>query len=298
MRKYLVLVLIFLVAGGVIFGNGLREDPTRFLTDVGDLDEWINDPNTVIIDARSAEDYQAGFIPGAVNLFTPSLDTTVILEDGTEIQRIVQPSDEIVFPLQDAGINKDSRVVIYDAGRSTLAPRLFWILDYYGHENVSILDGGLPAWTGSGGEISTRVADVELGNFIPAAQSEKLADFEYVRSAIAGDAIMVCNALSAESHAGGAIPNSVNLPRNTAFVAEDIPYLEQASRLVELLDSIGHDRNQEIVFYCGAGYAAAVDYFIARYVGLPSVRMYDGSLRDWNARGGELTPNGIVATNS
>lgn len=298
MRKYWLPTLIFLIAAGALFGNGLKEDPTRLLTNAEELGEWLNDPKTVVIDARSFDDYQAGFIPGAVNVFTPSLDTTVKLDDGTEIQRIVQPSDEIVFPLQDAGINKDSRVIIYDAGRSTLAPRLFWILDYYGHKNVSILDGGFPAWVGSGGQISTTISDTAPGNFVPSAQPGKLADFEYVKTAINGDAVMVCNALSAESHAGGAIPNSVNLPQTTTFVGEDIPFLEQASRLQELLDSIGHDRNQEIVFYCGAGYAAAVDYFVARYIGLPSVRMYDGSLRDWTARGGELTPNGEPASSS
>jgi len=298
MRKYLLFVSILLVLGGAVFSSGLKEDPTRFLTDVDELGDWINDSETIIIDARSFEDYQAGFIPGAVNVFTPSLDTTVVLGDGTEIQRIVQPSEEIVFPLQDAGINKNSRVVIYDAGRSTLAPRLFWILDYYGHKNVSILDGGIAAWVGSGGRISTSISDVTTGNFIPLAQPEKHADFEYVKTAINGDAVLVCNALSAESHAGGAIPNTVNLPQTTTFVAGDIPLLEQATRLEELLDSIGHDPEQEIVFYCGAGYAAAVDYFIARYIGLPSVRMYDGSLRDWTARGGELTPDGAPATSS
>lgn len=292
LRRALVLAVVLNLAV-LSFGGGLQEtDTTGFLTEIDDLEGLLDNPRAVLIDARSFDDYSQGFIPGAVNLFSPSLDRTITLEDGTQVAAMVQTPEEIIFPLQDAGISKNSSVYIYDAGRSSLASRLFWVLDYYGHKNVSIVNGGVAKWVAEGNELSTVVQDVPAGNFVPTAQPEKLADFDYVQIAIKGDSILVCDALSASSYSDGAIPNTKSLPKNTTFTDEEVPYFRQAEHLETLLEDIGHDWEQEVVFYCGAGYAAAVDYFIARYIGLPNVRMYDGSLRDWTARGGELTPGG------
>lgn len=292
LRRTLVLGFVLNLAV-LSFGGGLQEaDTTGFLTEIADLEELLDNPRAVLIDARSFDDYSQGFIPGAVNLFTPSFDRTITLEDGTQVTAMVQAPEEIKFPLQDAGINRNSKIYIYDAGRSSLAPRLFWILDYYGHKNVSIVNGGVAKWVAEGNELSTEVQDVSVGNFVPTAQPEKLADFDYVQTAINGDSILVCDALSASSYSEGAIPNTKSLPQSTTFTEEEVPYFKQAEHLETLLEEIGHDWEQEVVFYCGAGYAAAVDYFIARYIGLPNVRMYDGSIRDWTARGGELTPGG------
>lgn len=273
-------------------GNSEAGDTENLLVSVEELQERLGDSRTLVLDARDYGDYASGSIPGAVSLPTNDLNRTVVLDDGTEVPRIVQEADEIVYPLQDAGISADSRIVIYDQGGSTLAPRLFWILDYYGHTNLAILDGGFSAWQGSGLEVSTAVPDVPRGDFIPVANPEKHADFDYVTQSLGSDSTMICNALSESSFADAAIPGSTNLPQANLFATDGVPYLKQAEILETLLEEIGFDRSKEIVFYCGAGYAASVDYFVARLIGLPRVRMYDGSLQDWRARDGELLPGG------
>ena len=54
-----------------------------------------------------------------------------------------------------------------------------------------------------------------------------------------------------------------------------------------------HDfKDGEVIFYCGAGYAASVNYFVARALGYTNVRLYDGSKSDWTARGEQLLPSG------
>ena len=290
-RFLLVSILaIMVVAAGFASGRTEARDPLLLSTE--QLVERLDDSRTLILDARGFDQYRDGFIPGAVSLPTDSLNQVVLLDDGTEVQRVVQSADEIVYALQDAGISANSRIVIYDQGGSTLAPRLFWILEYYGHTNVAILDGGFAAWTADGLDTSTQVVDIARGDFVPDPQPQRIADFDYVSAAIGSDSIMLCNALSEASFANAAIPTSKSLPQTNVFATDGVPLLKQADVLETLLDDIGFDRDHEIVFYCGAGYAASVDYFVARLIGLERVRMYDGSLIDWRARGGELTPGG------
>lgn len=290
-----LIALILILAATSAFATGRGEVNEDLLISADELSEILDHPRTVIIDAREFAGYSQGFIPGAVNIYPRAdLDHTTVLDDGTEVEALVLPAEDIIFPLQDAGINRNSRVVIYDSGASSLAPRVFWTLDYYGHRNVAILNGGLPAWEAAGGALSTEIVDVEPGNFVPRPNEDKIADFEYVSAAISGNATMVCNALSERSYESGAIPRSTNLSYGEFFPDDGVPLLAQADVLDELLNDIGYDRSKEIVFYCGRGYAASVDYFAARYLGIENVRLYDGSLRDWNARGGELLPSGGV----
>lgn len=292
-RLTATLAVVLLIAG-TAFAAGSREsvEPENLLVSAEELRERLDDSKTLVLDARDYGDYASGSIPGAISLPTNDLNRTVVLEDGTEVPRIVQEADEIVYALQDAGISTGSRIVIYDQGGSTLAPRLFWILDYYGHTNLAILDGGFSAWQASGLEVSTGIPDVPRGDFVPVADPEKHADFEYVTQSLGSDSTMICNALSESSFAEAAISGSTNLPQANLFATDGVPYLKQAEIFETLLNDIGFDRSKEIVFYCGAGYAASVDYFVARLIGLPRVRMYDGSLQDWRARQGELLPGG------
>ncbi len=287
------LLLIILVSGS-LFAAGARNrpEPVELLVSLEQLQSRLDDEHTLVLDARAYGDYVSGSIPGAVSLPTDGLNRSVQLDNGREVPRIVQEADEIIYALQDAGINHNSRIVIYDQGGATLAPRLFWILEYYGHTNVAILDGGFAAWQAAGLPTSTELTDVARGDFVPVAVPERHADFDYIVSVMGSDSTMICNALSEASFADAAIPGSTNLPQANLFANDGVPLLRHEEVLEQLLHDIGFDRSQEIVFYCGAGYAAAVDYFVARLIGLERVRMYDGSLQDWRARDGQLLPAG------
>ncbi|TVQ29475.1 MAG: hypothetical protein EA382_00170, partial [Spirochaetaceae bacterium] len=219
MRKLhrFILVSILAVVGAAAFASGRVEARDPLLVSTEQLAQRLDDQRTLILDARGFAEYRDGFIPGAVSLPTDSLNQVVVLDDGTEVGRIVQSADDIVYALQDAGINTNSRIVIYDQGGSTLAPRLFWILEYYGHTNVAVLDGGFAAWTAAGLGTSTQVADIARGDFVPVAQPHKHADFDYVSAAIGSDSIMLCNALSEASFANAAIPTSTSLPQTNVF---------------------------------------------------------------------------------
>lgn len=298
-RSFTLIAAALIVLAGCATSEGQYGETfanPQFIVNVDELASTLDSDEVVILDVRSAEDYESGHIPGAVSLPISWLERVEVLEDGTEVKNLVLGPDDITPVFQDAGIDRRSHVVIYDAGRHVLAARVFWMLDYYGHTNIAVLDGGFAAWTQTGRPTTTETPSIEIGNFVARPDESKIADFEYVQARLGSDATALCNALGHESFAEAAIPGSVNVPQSTTYTDGETPVLRSAQEMVALLEQVGISRDSEVVFYCGAGYAAAQDYFVARALGLTNVRLYDGSLRDWRARGGELTPGGEPTT--
>lgn len=278
----------------VVTNDGPRQLEELLVT-ADELAALSDDGEVLILDARDVDDHAQGVIPGAVSLPTEELNRTVVLDDGTEVPRIVQEADDIAAPLRAAGVSVDVPIVVYDNGAETSATRIFWVLDYYGHERVSVLDGGIVGWEAAGGELSTTPAEVPAGDFTPEPIPARHADYDQVREAMFSDTVMVCNALSAESYEEGSIEGSANLHATSLFADGDVPLFRGDEVLAEMLEDAGYEDGQEFLSFCGSGYMASVNYFAARLLGLEQVRMYDGSLADWNARGGALLPSGTDA---
>ena len=264
----------------------------EYLVSAGELDGRLASAGLVVLDAREPDQYRAGHIPGAVNLPLSQLQYDVRLPDGEVSPANVKPAAQIRGPFQKAGINQGSHLVIYDGGETYRATREWWMLDYYGHTHISVLDGGLAAWKTRGGKLSTGTVRPAHGDFEPVADPEKIATFAYVQSHIGTKATAVCDALSASSFSSGAIPGSINLPWTEAVDANAFGKLKGAAQLASLLESLHLSRDHEIIFYCRRGYVSSLEYFIARTLGYTRVRLYDGSLSDFTARGGKLAPGG------
>ncbi|MFP4636752.1 MAG: sulfurtransferase [Nitriliruptoraceae bacterium] len=298
-KPILIIVGIGVLAvagGGVLYANlgdqQLKRERDQLLVGAEELADRLENDETVVIDARPADDYDAGAIPGSVNVPVDALNQTVELDDGGEVESIVKDPDEITEPLQAAGIDKETEVVVYDNGGETSATRVFWVLDYYGHPNVSVLDGGSAAWTASDRELSQQEPQVAAGDFVPEPRPERHADFDYVQQSLGSDSVMLCNALSFESYADGSIEGSVNLHATELFADGDVPYFRADDVLAQMLTDSGYQEGQEFLSFCGRGNMASINYFAGRLLGLEQVRMYDGSLVDWRARDGETLPEG------
>jgi thiosulfate/3-mercaptopyruvate sulfurtransferase len=277
---------------------GFADEPARedfahpeYIVSAAELEERLGSHGLLIIDTRNKMRYRMGHIPGAVHLSPSDLERSETLANGETVTNLVMGPEQITPRLQAAGINPESRIVIYDRGRHVLAARLWWMLDYYGHRHIAILDGGFEAWKALEGATDRTEPEPERGSFVARPHPEKHADYEYVSANLGSKATAVCDALSANSFAEGAIPGSVNLPQS-GTIDPTSALLKSAEELRAMLAQLDIGPEQEIVFYCGAGYAAAQDYFVARAIGVERVRLYDGSLKDWRARGGVVTPSG------
>jgi thiosulfate/3-mercaptopyruvate sulfurtransferase len=123
---------------------------------------------------------------------------------------------------------------------------------------------------------------------VPLPDGEKLAEFAYVLACAGSPGVQLCNALPADSFRRETIPGSRSLPYRDTFRTRRIPRLRTPGELEELMGRVASPA-EELIVYCGVGYTACQDYWVARLLGYPRVRMYDGSLADWKARGGPLS---------
>jgi thiosulfate/3-mercaptopyruvate sulfurtransferase len=240
------------------------------------------------------EQYLAAHVPGAA-----FVDVTGELSDPAGRHAFTLPSAEALAGAFGAvGIGDDTHVVVYDTVGSAWATRVWWLLRWLGHDQVSVLDGGLAAWRAAGfatgsGEDDDLAARATVGTLTPRERPELLATLPEVERISSGEAPgLLVNALDPATFRGdqevstyarrGRIPGSVNLPLVTLLdpaTGRFLPTEALRDRLHAggLLDADG------AVTYCGGGIAATLPAFAAFVVAGVEVAVYDGSLSEWTA---------------
>ena len=243
-----------------------------------------------LFDARDAEAYEEGHIPGAVNMHPSTLERTEILDDGEEVANQLRPVEEITAYLRAAGVSNDVPVCVYDEGGGYLAARVWWALDVCGHPRPQLLDGGYFCWTTEVDITSTEPPPGRRGNFVPAPDEGKRLGFSEVITAIGDSRAVLCNTLPVDSFFQETLPGSISFPYTDTFADDNFPLLRSRHELAATFAERGITHRHHIVCFCGIGYSASQLYFAARYAGFPNVSLYDGSMVEWSARGGGLVP--------
>lgn len=251
-----------------------------------DLDE----SGVVVLDARSADAYNAGHIPGAL-----SMPWQQFVDSKTNLK----PVSELETLLGAAGIKRDTRMIIYDDTTASwgAAGRLFWMFEYLGCENVRILDGGWDKWTADGNQPETTVNTRKPATFIADVNDSVVVDKEYIADRLNDDDFIVVDTrtdaefigwqLYGEAR-GGHIPGAAHLPYEDYFAA-DKTMLDYNS-MKALFDSKGVTSDKEMVAHCTAGIRSAYAYFVARLMGFEKAANYDGSIWDWAAADADTYP--------
>jgi thiosulfate/3-mercaptopyruvate sulfurtransferase len=241
----------------------------------------LGDDDVRLVDLRAVDDYTQGHIPGAVQLELVAVRTTT---DGVRGQ--VAPPEMVEAVLGGLGIDAHTTVVLYDADTGIDAARLFWTLEYYGHQDVHLLDGGWSAWQRAGKEVSTELPTVASKTFVARPHSELIADAGWMLAHLDEKNLTIVDARSVEEYRGedvraqrgGHIPGAILVDwRSTLH--EDGSF-KDVSDLEALYRSAGLEPGQEAVTYCQTGHRAAHDYFTLRLLGY-TVRLYDGSWEEW-----------------
>jgi thiosulfate/3-mercaptopyruvate sulfurtransferase len=233
--------------------------------------------------------YQQSHLPGAHFL---NLSKDLSGAKGSTGGRHPIPTEEhFSGVMQGIGLNQDTLLVAYDDGSHAGAARLWWLARYFGHDRVSVLNGGLAAWTRAGLPTDTEAPLAQSGSFKAAAKPAMRLDFEQVTTA--SPAPLLVDARDRGRYSGavepidplaGHIPGALNMPWQTAMDAQGL-----------LLDAQGqrqrwqHLLNNErpLVNYCGSGVTACVNLLSMELAGINNALLYPGSWSDWCQRGGE-----------
>jgi len=244
--------------------------------------QHLKDPGLRIVDTRPAAAYAAGHLLGAVNL--PVTDTF----DPTKQNNYPDTREKLEQLFSSKGIGNTLHIITYDGGRSTQAPRLFWTLEYLGHQKVSYLDGGLSAWQAAGGEVSTAVPAVPAAQFTAKADPARMATKQSCLLAIGDKTKVVLDARSPAEYRGedvrakrgGHIPGAVNIDWVENFIP-NTTFLKDAATLRQMYESKGVTRDKEVIAHCQTGQRSSVSYLVLRLLGYPKVGNYAGSWVEW-----------------
>lgn len=262
---------------------------TELIT-VPELRQQVGTDRICLLDAREPEAYERGHIPGAVNLHPARLEHSVLLDCGKEVPNQLRAAEEFTGDLRAAGVSNDRVVCVYDEGGDYLASRLWWALDVAGHQRHRLLDGGFSAWVREVQAVSTEQPPAAGGRFAPSRVNHKRLDFCDVITAIDDPHVVMCNALAFESYLAATIPGSVSFPCTETWADDQYPLLRSRHELAARFLARGVSARDQVICFCRVGYSASQLYFAARYAGFPHVSLYDGSMIDWSARGGDLVP--------
>ncbi|MEM4546608.1 MAG: sulfurtransferase [Nitrososphaerota archaeon] len=266
--------------------------------------DWLGinivNPRLVVLDVRSAEEYNKGHIPGAINVPVafPSSAWTVVRGDIL----FELPSDaDLSKTISQAGIKKDSLVVVVGRTAGPMAQyamadatRVAVTLIYAGIENVAVLDGGFDKWAWEGKAVSTQPITPQASDYRVSPRKEMFVSKTYVQKNL--KKAIVVDARDAEAYFGvkaepwgpkpGHIPTAKSLPAPWLWnMTSDYGVYRDRNELREIAKALFGDpkAGKEIIVYCGVGgYASTVGFVLMEALGYKNVRIYDGSIQEWS----------------
>ena len=243
--------------------------------------------------AAAARDLRAEFeeahIPGAA-LF--SLDE--ISDPDAALLMTLPAKDQFSAQVGALGINNDDLVVVYDSQGVRTSPRAWWMFRVFGHDNVAILDGGLPKWTREGRQVARGWEEPEACQFTAEVREALLLDVRGMMQVQADRILQVVDGRPANRYRGtapeprgnissGRMPWSTNVP-------SDLVVNSQSGELFPLdtirtnFEAAGVNINDPIVTTCGWGVAACQLALGLYLIGNTDAAVYDGSWLEWASR--------------
>lgn len=260
------------------------------LVSAGLLALWLDSASPpVVLDSRwrlggppAVDDYRAGHVPGAVFV---DIDADLAAPPGKGGRHPLPDAADFEAAMRRCGVSGDSAVVVYDDADATAAARAWWLLRYFGHDAVTVLDGGYAGWVAAGLPVSATVPEPAAGDFVARPGGMPLLSADDA-AALARDGVLL-DARSAERYRGeaepvdpvaGRIPGAVSAP-TVANAGPDGRFLP-AEALRERFVALGVSGDRAVGAYCGSGVTAAHEVLALRLAGVDAA-LYAGSWSEW-----------------
>ena len=275
----------------------VKAGAAQMLVTAEELNAQLANPSWCIVDCRfdllrpeaGAAAYVAGHIPGARYAHLDrDLSAPVTASSGRHPLPAVPDFRRVLARL---GVGPATRVVAYDDAGGAVAARLWWLLRWLGHGEVSLLDGGLRAWREAGFPLETGQTVPVQGPGVAASPGQMpVVDTAEVAAALASDpAFVLVDVRTGERFRGesepidpvaGHVPGAVSLPLGRSLDARGC-FQPPAVLRRNLEDAVGPLDGHRLVFMCGSGVTACHGIFAAELAGLEPAALYAGSWSEW-----------------
>jgi thiosulfate/3-mercaptopyruvate sulfurtransferase len=251
--------------------------------------DWVAahaaDANVRIVDMRQSG-YADGHVPGAVYV------SPVAIRDAKAPPTFLPTPAAFEAMMAKLGISDATRVIVYDERGGLYAARLWWILNYFGHSNVALMNGGWVKWAAEHRTLQTDTPAPPAGRFAAHPQSRWVATAADVVAAINKPGTKIVDARTVAEiegrdlrniKRGGFVPSSVPMywedlldPQTRVF--------KPADELKKIYEERGILPSLQVIAYCQVGMRASVDLFALHLIGYDKLRNYYGAWEEWGNR--------------
>ena len=270
-----------MIASPLVTAAWLQDQLGR--TDLMILDASLYLPNEPQV---ADETYQQQHIPGALRF-----DIEHFSDPDTPLPHMVPSAGRFARLAGELGVTPTTSLVIYDQKGLFSAARAWWLFRLFGHDQVAVLDGGLPLWRDQGLPLEAGVNQpVPQPPYPTILNNRLLCGLGDVQTALSVGQTQVLDARGAKRFTGeipeprpgvasGHMPGSQSLPYDS-LLAEDGTLLPP-QELRQRFQALGVDGLHPVITSCGSGVTAAVLLLALNVAGLPDGRLYDGSWSEW-----------------
>lgn len=232
-------------------------------------------------------EYAAGHLPGAV-----FFDLDEHSDKSSDLPHMMPSAEVFAAAVSGLGISNSDHIIIYDGLGFMSAPRIWWMFKAFGHESVSVLDGGMPAWNRADGPVENQQTDVTPSNYLAVLNEKYIATRDSILTFVENGNRQIIDARSAERFSGrapepreglksGHMPGAKNLPFQKLVGSGGV--FRSGTELQQVFEDSGIDLSRPVVTTCGSGVTAAILTLGLEELGHDDNKLYDGSWAEWGS---------------
>ena len=280
---------------------------SKWLVETDWLHERLSAPGLVIMDASlgltaagktAAERYRESHIPGALFFDIDDLSDT-----ASTIPNMLPSPEKFASRMKKLGVGDGMKVVVYDSKGIYSAPRAWWMFRVMGHDDVAVLNGGLPKWIGEGRPLASGDAPLRSErHFTARKNSELVRDVSDIKAAIATGRTPIADARSKARFEGreaeprpvprlGHMPGAHNVPFGSLI--DENGTMKSAETIRAAFTGAGINPDKPLIASCGSGITACTLALGLAVLGNEYAAVYDGSWSEWS-----IEPNAPVVTSA